>query len=39
MHGALAEVRMDILVSVALFVLAGVCEIGGGYLVWHWLLR
>ena len=23
--------------SVALFVLAGVCEIGGGYLVWLWL--
>lgn len=22
--------------SVALFVLAGVCEIGGGYLVWLW---
>ena len=23
-------------VSVALFVLAGLCEIGGGYLVWQW---
>ncbi len=23
--------------SVALFVLAGLCEIGGGYLVWLWL--
>lgn len=22
--------------SLALFVLAGVCEIGGGYLVWQW---
>jgi small multidrug resistance family-3 protein len=22
--------------SVALFVLAGLCEIGGGYLVWQW---
>lgn len=22
--------------SVALFVLAGLCEIGGGYLVWRW---
>ena len=22
--------------SIALFVLAGVCEIGGGYLVWQW---
>jgi len=26
-----------ILKSVALFVLAGLCEIGGGYLVWQWL--
>jgi small multidrug resistance family-3 protein len=23
--------------SLALFVLAGICEIGGGYLVWLWL--
>ncbi len=23
--------------SIALFVLAGLCEIGGGYLVWLWL--
>jgi len=22
--------------SLALFVLAGLCEIGGGYLVWQW---
>lgn len=22
--------------SVVLFVLAGLCEIGGGYLVWQW---
>jgi small multidrug resistance family-3 protein len=22
--------------SIALFVLAGLCEIGGGYLVWQW---
>jgi small multidrug resistance family-3 protein len=22
--------------SVALFILAGLCEIGGGYLVWQW---
>jgi small multidrug resistance family-3 protein len=22
--------------SVGLFVLAGLCEIGGGYLVWQW---
>ena len=26
-----------ILMSVSLFLLAGVCEIGGGYLVWLWL--
>jgi len=26
-----------ILRSIALFLLAGVCEIGGGYLVWLWL--
>ncbi len=25
------------LVSMALFVLADICEIGGGYLVWLWL--
>ena len=24
-------------VSLALFVLAGLCEIGGGYLMWQWL--
>ena len=23
--------------SLSLFVLAGLCEIGGGYLVWLWL--
>ena len=23
--------------SIALFLLAGICEIGGGYLVWLWL--
>ncbi|HER2025577.1 TPA: hypothetical protein VJR00_001821, partial [Streptococcus pyogenes] len=22
---------------IALFILAGVCEIGGGYLIWLWL--
>lgn len=27
----------QILYSVMLFVLAGLCEIGGGYLVWLWL--
>ena len=26
-----------ILRSVALFLIAGLCEIGGGYLVWQWL--
>jgi small multidrug resistance family-3 protein len=28
---------MPISASLALFVLAGLCEIGGGYLVWLWL--
>ncbi len=28
---------MTIPVSIGLFVLAGLCEIGGGYLVWLWL--
>ena len=28
---------MAVLQSLALFVLAGVCEIGGGYLFWLWL--
>ena len=28
---------MKILLSVSLFILAGLCEIGGGYLVWIWL--
>ena len=27
---------MSIPVSVGLFLLAGICEIGGGYLVWLW---
>ncbi len=26
-----------IVVSLVLFVLAGLCEIGGGYLMWQWL--
>ena len=30
---------MVILKSLALFVLAGLAEIGGGYLVWIWLRR
>ena len=28
---------MYILKSLLLFILAGVCEIGGGYLVWQWI--
>lgn len=28
---------MNILKSFLLFVLAGLCEIGGGYLIWQWL--
>jgi small multidrug resistance family-3 protein len=28
---------MEMLKSVFLFILAGLCEIGGGYLVWLWL--
>jgi small multidrug resistance family-3 protein len=28
---------MKIVYSILLFVLAGLCEIGGGYLVWLWL--
>jgi small multidrug resistance family-3 protein len=28
---------MNIVKSLGLFVLAGLCEIGGGYLVWLWL--
>jgi small multidrug resistance family-3 protein len=28
---------MLILKSILLFLLAGTCEIGGGYLVWQWL--
>ncbi len=28
---------MTIPVSLGLFVLAGLCEIGGGYLVWQWI--
>ena len=28
---------MNILRSLFLFILAGLCEIGGGYLVWLWL--
>ena len=28
---------MVIAKSLLFFILAGLCEIGGGYLVWHWL--
>lgn len=28
---------MNILKSLCLFILAGFCEIGGGYLIWLWL--
>jgi len=28
---------MALLVSIGLFIVAGLCEIGGGYLVWLWL--
>lgn len=28
---------MKVLYSIFLFVLAGLCEIGGGYLIWLWL--
>lgn len=28
---------MEIIRSLAIFFLAGLCEIGGGYLVWLWL--
>lgn len=27
---------MSIMQSIALFLLAGLFEIGGGYLIWHW---
>ncbi len=28
---------MKLLYSISIFVLAGLCEIGGGYMVWLWL--
>jgi small multidrug resistance family-3 protein len=28
---------MSFLKSISIFILAGLCEIGGGYLVWLWL--
>jgi hypothetical protein len=35
----LPSAAMDVMIvrSVLLFLLAGLCEIGGGYLVWLWL--
>jgi small multidrug resistance family-3 protein len=32
-----SEVAMGVLTSALLFVVAGLCEIGGGYMVWQWL--
>lgn len=29
--------QMEIIKSLSIFILAGVCEIGGGYLIWLWL--
>ena len=34
---ALSEKLKNYITSVLLFFLAGLCEIGGGYLVWLWL--
>lgn len=28
---------MDVIRSLSIFILAGLCEIGGGYLMWLWL--
>ncbi len=28
---------MIILKTIAVFILAGICEIGGGFLIWQWL--
>jgi small multidrug resistance family-3 protein len=36
-HETAARRAMEILRSVGLFVIAGLCEIGGGYLIWIWL--
>ena len=30
---------MPLLLSIGLFVVAGLCEIGGGYLVWLWFRK
>lgn len=31
------KATMEIARSISLFLLAGICEIGGGYLIWQWL--
>lgn len=28
---------MEVIKSIMVFILAGLCEIGGGYMVWQWL--
>jgi len=28
---------MDVIRSLAIFILVGLCEIGGGYLIWLWM--
>jgi small multidrug resistance family-3 protein len=33
----LCSKAMDIVKSILIFLLAGICEIGGGYLIWLWL--
>ena len=33
----MGEQSKNFFVSILLFFLAGICEIGGGYLVWLWL--
>ena len=35
--GVKATLFMEVIKSVSIFVLAGLCEIGGGYLVWQWV--
>jgi small multidrug resistance family-3 protein len=37
LHSIRTKDQMNITRSVVLFVVAGLCEIGGGYLVWLWL--
>ena len=36
-NGAVGHTLMAILRSLSYFVAAGLCEIGGGYLIWIWL--